>query len=141
MKNEFIPYELAVELKVLGFDERCLAGYRNYGGIKLMTTIKNASYPIIENIGYGKYGHQNNHVVKAPLYQQAFDWLREKHYLYAVLIPTITMDWTFKITTVIMNQVEVPPYKEVHFYDYSTYEEVRSESLKTMIQMIKEIKQ
>lgn len=31
MEEQFVPYELALKLKELGFDERCLAGYYNDG--------------------------------------------------------------------------------------------------------------
>ena len=62
MKNEFIPYEQALALKGLGFDEPCIALYN-----KECKTI-----------------HLNLNLVNkkpyfcAPLYQQAFRWFREK---------------------------------------------------------------
>ena len=64
MTKEFIPYEQALALKELGFDEPCLATYH-----KELNTI----IPI-----YAKYTNQD--VLKAPLYQQAFRWFREKGY-------------------------------------------------------------
>ena len=63
MNKEFIPYELAVKLKALGFDEECLSYYFN----------KQLSFG--SKTSYGE-------VVEAPLYQQAFRWFREKYNLH-----------------------------------------------------------
>jgi len=68
MKNEFIPYEQALALKGLGFDEECFSFYTATG--KLYESEGYYSYP--------KNVHQFE-VVAPPLYQQAFRWFREKH--------------------------------------------------------------
>ena len=66
MKNEFIPYEQALALKGLGFDEPCLAAYLTAGRF----------LDISEYVNHGDYR------ILAPLYQQAFRWFREKHGLW-----------------------------------------------------------
>jgi hypothetical protein len=64
MKNDFIPYEQALELKGLGFDAPC------YGWF---------------DTGYLRFGcYESEYVtglgdLPAPLYQQAFRWFREEH--------------------------------------------------------------
>ena len=63
MNKEFVPYEQALELKKLGFDEECLSYYFN----------KQLSFG--SKTAYGE-------VVEAPLYQQAFRWFREKYNLH-----------------------------------------------------------
>jgi hypothetical protein len=63
MKTEFIPYEQALELKELGFDERTLRAYYKESEQLL-------------DIGSG-----NMYDTKAPLYQQAFRWFRVKYNL------------------------------------------------------------
>lgn len=82
MNKEFIPYEQALALKELGFDEPCLVVWPGIKGQKL---------------GYdGRYfslvkGYKNSKLSKevkryapgiidvaAPLYQQAFRWLYHK---------------------------------------------------------------
>ena len=63
INKEFVPYELAVKLKALGFDEECLSYYFN------------------KQISFGSktaYGE----VVESPLFQQAFRWFREKYELF-----------------------------------------------------------
>jgi hypothetical protein len=63
MNKDFIPYEQALELKGLGFDEPC------YGWF---------------DTGYLRFGCYESESVTglgdllAPLYQQAFRWFREK---------------------------------------------------------------
>jgi len=65
MEKEFIPYEQALALKELGFNEPCLGYYielRNpQEGILTIDKCEN-----------------NIDGVLAPLYQQAFRWFREK---------------------------------------------------------------
>jgi len=66
MKNEFIPYEQALALKELGFDEECFSFY-------------NAIGEVYESEGYYRYSHNaHKDEVIAPLYQQAFRWFREE---------------------------------------------------------------
>jgi hypothetical protein len=69
MNKEFIPYEQALELKELGFDESCIATYRHDG-----------DFNIVEQNGlfWEVKTNPNTHCA-APLYQQAFRWFREKY--------------------------------------------------------------
>jgi hypothetical protein len=69
MEKEFIPYEQAVALKELGFDEKCLSCY--------LYEVETFSWEL-------NYQISNNSIpwiISAPLYQQAFRWFREKHKL------------------------------------------------------------
>ena len=122
---EFAPYKQALALKELGFNEECFSYYN----LKEEITFKSC-YNKVPIIMSGKK-------CGIPLYQQAFRWFREKHYLYAIIIPTMTMHWTFKTTTVVKGMVEVPPYNHVHAIDYSTYEEAELECLKKLIEIVK----
>lgn len=75
MKNQFIPYEQALELKALGFDERCIASYQLYRENQWV-------FNIIEQNGLNWTAIKNSSLVvscTAPLYQQAFRWFREKY--------------------------------------------------------------
>lgn len=57
--NQFVPYELAVKLKELGFKENCIMYYDGKG---VLVNYFNLSTTV------------------SPLWQQAFDWFREKGY-------------------------------------------------------------
>jgi hypothetical protein len=65
MNKEFIPYEEALALKELGFNEPCLAFYTYEGKFS-------------NELSFNEY---KNTALKtsAPLYQQAFKWFREKY--------------------------------------------------------------
>ena len=72
MEKQFIPYELALKLKELGFDEPCIGAYNMSDGNKFMIATQLSSY----NINTGK----NSDIsiiekVTAPLWQQAFQFL------------------------------------------------------------------
>lgn len=75
MEKEFIPYEQALALKELGFDEPCMAqlndsnGFDGFGG-----NYRNS---------YFTYPDQ----IAVPLYQQAFKWFRERYNLHCNIDP------------------------------------------------------
>lgn len=72
MKNLFIPYEQAMTLKELGFDEPCFG-----------CCFHNNKNVVEYNSDGVPFNHNNRKTrISAPLYQQAFDWLREKHKLH-----------------------------------------------------------
>ena len=69
MEKEFVPYELAVKLKALGFDEPCIKYYWTDG----MFT-KTYEAPFNHN--------KRDNLISAPTFSQAFIWFREKYGLY-----------------------------------------------------------
>jgi len=69
MNKDFIPYEQALELRQLGFNEQCFSFYDSDG-------------QLYESEGYYKQGYNVlGEEIIAPLYQQAFRWFREKYNL------------------------------------------------------------
>lgn len=62
MEKEFIPYEQALSLKELGFNEPCF-GYRDGGGYLMIKSTPHCT-------------------ISAPTFSQAFRWFREKHNLH-----------------------------------------------------------
>ena len=76
MNKEFIPYEQALELKKLGFNEICSFYYKN----KVINDCINA--PKTNSVGEFI---SENFECTAPLYQQAFRWFREKHSLHSYI--------------------------------------------------------
>jgi hypothetical protein len=74
MEKEFIPYEQALALKELGFDEPCLGYYVN-------VEVPNPFLVIIKISGT-----QGGYFTFAPLYQQAFRWFRVKYGLFIGIV-------------------------------------------------------
>ncbi len=69
--KDFIPYNEALELKQLGFDEYCLKFYANK---KLVLALDTDNGDI-----NSKLNQFNPLYVSAPTFSQAFRWFREKH--------------------------------------------------------------
>jgi hypothetical protein len=69
MEKEFVPYELALRMKQLGFDEPCFAFYN---GKHLDLDVWDWEYPA------GQKRRNIGECPQAPLFQQAFRWFREK---------------------------------------------------------------
>lgn len=120
MNKEFIPYEQALELKELGFDEQCFSSF----------SIKD-----------------NDDFCKHPLYQQAFRWFREKYELFHKIDsayytegdPTKYYEDTRTIIAFrgfYMNKYEARKFLEVKGF-YDTYEEAELACLKKLIEIVK----
>jgi hypothetical protein len=88
MTKEFIPYEQALELKELGFDEPCLA-YYNINDELTFTII------VSQNTNSFWLANPNN-IISAPLYQQAFRWLHEQLDMKGVM-PTTDLDYRLQM--------------------------------------------
>lgn len=73
MKELFIPYNLALELQSLGFDEECFAWY-NYGSLTFFE----------DDAILGMYAGEENRPF-APLFQQIFDWFEKEHNLFSII--------------------------------------------------------
>jgi hypothetical protein len=112
MNKEFIPYEQALELKELGFNEGCL-GYHN-----IDPYLPNPTFNLVKPF-------EHEWCLPAPLYQQAFRWFREKHGLHHV----VEYDPIDKV------------YSSLVRYDYledlPTYEEAELACLKKLIEIVK----
>ena len=84
MEKEFVPYELSVKLKSLGFDEPCMSVY--YGDVEDIQF----TFNVRETQYYAQKGYKNG--VLAPLYQQAFRWFRGKYKLSHIWIMDEILD-------------------------------------------------
>ena len=133
MNKEFVPYQEALELKQLGFDESCLAFYDG----------KNDSKIYFNNIrnGTGDYlpftKHDRLSWFGAPTFSQAFRWFREKYEIEAT-------------TSCFYNKRLDIPYEKRQYHchvirdgvtskgpRYKTYEEAELACLRKLIKLVK----
>lgn len=120
MDTQFVPYELALKLKELGFDRRCFGWY----------DLKQEDYT--PEIRYD-FAVMEDYDFEAPLWQQAFDFFREKHDLYcAITSSTMMIDWTYYIFKALNSKPLDNPILEGW-----SYEEARLECLKKLIGIVK----
>jgi len=74
MEKEFVTYEIALELKKLGFDEPCFGNY-----VKLTATQTTFFVnDVVDEIDRETPLHENL-ITKAPTFSQVFRWFREKY--------------------------------------------------------------
>ena len=88
MEKEFVPYELALKLKALGFDEPCFGYYVDgeLRGVNLGIEELGGVEPYYQRFGFHTLSNHdidnpNKIVVTAPKFSQAFRWFREKYNL------------------------------------------------------------
>jgi len=147
MKNEFVPYEEALVLKELGFNELCLAYYQKSSVIGddtiLPLIIRNEATNWNDN-SFSKLGVP---FYSAPLYQQAFRWFREKYKLNGEVnyLPNIEKYGIISsnMTDKPKNLSEFKNYRrgaEVtnNYAKYDTYEEAELACIKELIEIVKE---
>lgn len=73
IEEQFVPLNLALRLKKLNFNEVCLASYNKDGELNEISKW----YPDLH------YLQEHPNICLAPLWQQAFDWFREKYRLHS----------------------------------------------------------
>ena len=130
MEKEFVPYEIALALKELGFDEPCFAIY--YQGKFMNGKIEHYVWNLVNSI---KTNTDTNSIdiVTAPLYQQAFRWLRKKYKLDGWVVPYFSLDGK-KYSYLILNEKMRSLEDELNV---GNYEEAELECLKKLIEVVK----
>ena len=123
MEKEFVPYELSVKLKAIGFDEPCFGYYYTLNG-KDWKFAEKSEYNRLDdeiNIG-GKFS------LLVPSFSQAFRWFRE-NYSWTIEIKQVTKsNWRYTLNN-------FP--KEITYYGelYDTYEEAELACLTKLIEL------
>ena len=81
MNNEFVSYEMALELKKLGFDEPCIGNYRKVQVTDAKTGDSFGSTVYLDmmqfTMNFNK--HNKDTDASAPTFSQAFRFFREKY--------------------------------------------------------------
>ena len=130
MQKEFIPYEQALALKELGFEEPCFSIY-------ILALIENGKALRLDNV-------ENHNVwddkISAPTFSQAFRWFREHYLLFSSISADQTMEPKFCYS--------ISRYESTQFFEgwenivynsdlYYIYEEAELACLKKLIEILK----
>jgi len=130
MIKEFVSYELALEIKQLGFDEPCFAVYENKKWF--LVEVKNEmSYESCLKLD----------VFPAPTFSQCFRWFREKYNILATVYSNASgylYEWSDNVggTNRGWSDYEGPNDSGV----WDTYEEAELACLEKLIEIVKEKK-
>ena len=120
MEKEFILYNLAIKLKELGFNEECAAYYS----------------PMDNKLSIIGIVPISSRVLKAPLWQQAFDWFRNEYGIDSTILPTSSTKYLYRLykqQSIFKTQI----YGKYMNKKYKTYEEARQACLEKLIEICK----
>ena len=79
MEKQFVTYDIALKLKLLGFAEECLAFY---------TPDSKELLPVYQEPLKGYFTRaSSNESIHAPLWQQVIDWFRDTHRFHIEVFP------------------------------------------------------
>ena len=140
MKNEFVPYELALKLKKIRFEDECMACFE-----MSLTEVEHEEDGKSGPFGWKKgelffektFFINNNSVIDnsnenwirfaAPTFSQAFRWFREKHNLCMVIKPIDdkNLDVGYALTK-----------NELIIRAYTTYEKAELGCLEKLIEIV-----
>ena len=123
MEKEFVSYEMALELKELGFNEPCFTYYYNVSG-NLRTNIS-----VDVDNGWTYFPNKKS-IILAPTFSQAFRFFREKYRLEGAIYRL-----NFKWASQVFN-IEISAYCFKHEL-FEKYEEAEINSLQKMIEITK----
>lgn len=79
MEKEFVPYEIALQLKELGFNEPCFGRHYYKESYPMLNPQSEETELVFE---FGQYIKQTDVTILAPTFSQAFTFFREKYRLF-----------------------------------------------------------
>lgn len=126
MKKHFVPYEIALKLKELGFDELVTSYF-------LKEELNFSQHPFRANSKSLPH-HNELLVICAPLYSQAYEFFRNKYNLEGYVVPIEYLDGTPKT-------YQWNIYDNCHSgADHLSHEEANLECLRRLIELAKQNK-
>jgi hypothetical protein len=124
IESLFVPYQIALDMKSIGFDEPCFGYYNGQGNY------------------IGEEGKMNSNCNKlgmydayctVPLYQQAFKWFRENHNIYNIILPSYADNKEVKDRFFYELAIGKKLKQELEYHN--TYEEAELACLKKLIEI------
>ena len=110
--KDFVPYQEALELKQLGFDEPCFGWFASD-----RTLVKEVT--------------EKTDFTLAPTYSQAFRWFREKYNINTVI------SWRDDLLNYDISLTEMKKHGYFYYKDnFTTYEEAELQCLQHLIKIV-----
>lgn len=125
MEEQFVPHSLALELRDLGFEEKCLGYYVDIDPKVLFldeVLVPETNFKLTSKV-----------VFRAPLWQQAFDWLRDKHSIWVSVLPVLSTN-ELLATAILIQSWKFPP---IQINGSFCYTDDREEALQEALKLIK----
>lgn len=132
MNNQdiFVSYELAKELKELGFDEECLGFYNHNSQLmRYMNPDKDWNSLSSQVLKNSKITIPDTY--SAPTWEQAFSFIRKKYsYNYSI-------EYDNELNKYIFKYVYMNNSYQFNEYLYDTHEQAKENCLKKLIEIVK----
>ena len=125
MTQEFVPFELAVKLKALRFDELCFTFF----------TAKGLMYMSLDFNGVNSYRLYDNECL-APTYSQALRWFREEQDIEGFVHKSIEGNYYFVIKRTGNNESNIYEFMKTTPKNFDTYEEAELACLTKLIEIV-----
>lgn len=125
MKDQFVPYELVLQMKELGFDEKCIGIYA-YSSFELKEL----------EFSNSSFRSKDGSFITAPLWQQAFDWFESKYNMTSYILPLLNTI-SFRIQPIEEKVGETPEPSRCWNQRTFSKTEARIECLKKLIELCK----
>jgi len=135
MNKEFIPYEEALALKELGFDEPCFGRYYYKELYPMLNPQSEETELVFE---FGQYIKQTEVTILAPLKQQAFRWFREECNLLHII--NIDLSDNLKDKVYVYSIEDHLGSIVDRSEEFKTYEEAELACLKKLIEIVNQNK-
>ena len=132
MKKEFVPYEHALELKLLGFDEPCICCYDIEEKVLFHCLVNNVENNTLIDCNIGLNPKED---IKAPTFSQAFRWFREKYNIEVTIRPVPKFD--IDKSREVVFYIDGIFISNLRFTTDKSYEEAELECLKKLIEIVK----
>lgn len=133
MKNEFVPYDVALAMKELEFDEPCVAVY--YGDYDERDFENGIALEYRESQYYAQKGWLSG--LLAPTFSQAFRWFREKGY---ETVKKPFYDSLEDLTTYVCDAIRLSDGRVFKTERKNTYEEAELACLRKLIEIVNQNK-
>jgi hypothetical protein len=140
IENIFVPYQIALDMRSIGFDEPCLASWI-YKTKERIPTLYGCGALLFKTDGL--ITNQTEDIIcSAPTFSQAFRWFRENGYYHQIEIRSGKHPLKAKYTFSIYGKDFYDEYpKEYAWIDdfpvFKTYEEAEFECIKELIKIVK----
>ena len=142
LEKEFIPYEQALALKELGFDEPCFGRFYTKPKCKMFSVDEKGRHYQIKNTPkklytVGEYFVLNDdNAITAPTFSQAFRRFRDKYEYGSLVRGRKSMGFEYILSDVPTNLSKRDTVQSPHVY--KTYEEAELACLRKLIEIVKE---
>ena len=126
MESLFCPYEQALELKELGFDETCFGSIDQIGYIHVKGSKSSPRGSMMYNI------------IDCPTFSQAFRFFREKYKLHScIVLPINKIDYAYEIKNISENIRQDFLSEMQSGIIYNSYEEAELACIRKLIEIVK----